>query len=489
MKLSTRILLGFSIVLVLSIIDTASNYLLSVKVDRNTEFLSKSQDIIRNSARLHKSIIDMQSSFRGYLLTQDTVFLEGYNKGLNEIPGLLSEQQSLVQQNAQQGLILDSIKFLHNEWIGYADALIDSRRDMATSEYSKKIYGQLFDSRLKRQIGKKINDEIAEKFSSFDKIEYSARNIHRDNLRVSIRRTHIYSLTFFALTIIIGIATTVYIVSLISKRIKTMVHLAEDISQGTFTKVNDTKNDELTGLSSSLNIMSDNLRMNISELQKRNTELDKFAYVVSHDLKAPVRGIHNVVKWIEEDLGKELSPQMRKYLDIIPQRTKRMEDLINGLLDYARIRKTTEPEETDVNEMVTQIVEDIVPRAFKVEINQLPVIFTEKIKLEQVFTNLISNSVKYSQNGNGQITIGCKESGNLYEFSVKDNGIGIEPEYHSRIFELFQTLRERDEKESTGIGLAIIKKILDEQHCSIKVISALGEGAEFVFTWPRTKIE
>jgi CHASE3 domain sensor protein len=113
MKLSTRILLGFAVVLILSIVDTASNYLLSIKVGRNTEFLNRSQEVIRNSARLHKSIIDMQSSFRGYLLTQDTTFLNAYNNGIAIVPQLLEEQYGLITSNAEQQAILDSIKILH----------------------------------------------------------------------------------------------------------------------------------------------------------------------------------------------------------------------------------------------------------------------------------------------------------------------------------------------------------------------------------------
>ena len=119
------------------------------------------------------------------------------------------------------------------------------------------------------------------------------------------------------------------------------------------------------------------------------------------------------------------------------------------------------------------------------QIEPLPVILTERIKLEQVFTNLISNAVKFSAPGKRFITIASREIVNFYEFSVKDNGIGIDPEYHTRIFEMFQTLREKDDKESTGIGLAIVKKILDELHCSIRINSKAGEGAEFIFTWPR----
>jgi signal transduction histidine kinase len=263
-----------------------------------------------------------------------------------------------------------------------------------------------------------------------------------------------------------------------------MVRQAENISKGNFSIITDTRKDELTRLSDSLNIMSGTLNANINELEQRNAELDKFAYVVSHDLKAPLRGIHNVVKWIQEDHQNELSPQMKQYLDIIPERTKRMEDLINGLLDYARIRKRNVTEKTDVYQLVKEIVEEIVPEGFDVDISNLPEIFTEKLKLKQVFTNLISNAVKYTQHPNGHISIGCKQIPGYYEFSVKDNGMGISAEYHAKIFELFQTLRDKDEAESTGIGLAIVKKIIDEEHGMISVNSETGKGSEFIFRWP-----
>jgi len=428
----------------------------------------------------------MQSSFRGYLLTQDSSFLDGYNAGFLELPELFSQQRELIKSDLRQLVLLDTIKNLYNEWLIYTEPLIGSRKNMTTSATSAAIYNRLLETQLKTQTGKKISDQITERFSNFDKEEYRIRAVHSSNLIESIRRTHIYSLTFFALTVIVGIATTVYIVALISKRIRTMVQLADSISKGEFKRLDDRTNDELTSLSTSLNIMSDNLRKNINELQSRNVELDQFAYAVSHDLKAPLRGIHNVIKWIEEDLGNELSPQMKKYLEIIPQRTKRMEDLVNGLLDYARIRKKSKPEQIDVDEMVRQIVEDIVPQHFNVAIENLPVVFTEKIKLEQVFTNLISNAVKFTPGRNAFIIIKCLNYPTHYEFSVKDNGIGIEEEYHTKIFEMFQTLREKEEKESTGIGLAIIKKIITDHHGTINVVSNLGQGAEFIFTWPKT---
>lgn len=484
MKIATKILLVFSLILILSAIDSASHYLLSLKVEQNTKFLNKSQDIIRNSGRLHKVIIEMQSSFRGYLLTSDPNFLDGFKEGLKITPALLSELGSLINENETQLALLDSIQHLHMEWISYATLLINMSEKATKSTADQLLYRQLFEGKLKKQVGKHLNDKIARIFIDFDKSEYRLREIHSGNLVSSIDRTHKLSVTFFILTIIIGVSSIIYIVSIISKRIKTMVHLAENISRGHFTTVSDNRNDELTSLTTSLNIMSVNLDKTINELENRNAELDNFAYVVSHDLKAPLRGIHNAIKWIEEDFGKELSPQVKNYLDIIPQRAKRMEDLINGLLDYARLRKKTLTEKIDVEELINEIIEELVPGEIKVETFNLPEFITERIKLEQVFTNLISNAVKYIQHEQGHIIISCKDFPGYYQFTVKDNGIGIEPEYHEKIFELFQTLREKEEKESTGIGLSIVKKIIYEHQGTITVNSSLDNGAEFTFTWP-----
>lgn len=132
-----------------------------------------------------------------------------------------------------------------------------------------------------------------------------------------------------------------------------------------------------------------------------------------------------------------------------------------------------------------EYLDSIVPRTFQVRIRSLPIIFTDRIRLEQVLANLISNAVKYSVNNMGKITVSCKELSDFYEFTIEDNGVGIDPQFHDKIFGIFQTLREKNSAESTGIGLAIVKKIVDEQKGSIKVHSELGKGATFIFTWPK----
>jgi len=481
MKLSTQIILAFTLIILLSAADSYSNYRLSLKVNQNSEFLSKSEEVIRNSNKTHRAILQMQSAVRGYLLTNDSTYLTPYYSGIEKVPSYIVEQHTLIDSNTIQASILDSISILHSEWLSYTSQLIRARRE------NPKEYLYLLDTKLKKHIGKNINDSITKKFRSFERIEYKTRAHHSEMLLHSLKKTRTYSLVFLTLTVFVGICSTAYIVIMITKRINSMVRVADTISKGRFTIVQDFKNDELSALASSLNIMSRRLEKNIQELENKNEELNKFAYVVSHDLKAPLRGIYNVISWIEEDLSSELSPALRKYLDIIPKRTQRMEDLINGLLDYARINRKTTPEFVDTNILVHEIAQSIVPREFKLEIINLPELITERLKLEQVFSNLISNAVKYSKSDNQSIEIRCQKVGTFYEFSVADNGIGIDPEYHQKIFEIFQTLREKNEMESTGVGLAIVKKIIDDQGEQIHVESKLGEGTKFTFTWRNNK--
>jgi signal transduction histidine kinase len=210
--------------------------------------------------------------------------------------------------------------------------------------------------------------------------------------------------------------------------------------------------------------------------------------VVSHDLKAPLRGIENASRWIEEDMGKNLPSNIQEYLMMMRLRVHRMENLINGILELARIGRTKKMEElVDVRKLILEILENIgIPAHFRVEIpDNMPQIYSVRIYLEQVFSNLISNAIKYNDKPEGVIKITSYESTQSYTFSVTDNGPGIDPEYHDKVFVIFQTLQERDALESTGVGLAIVKKIIERQGGNIRLESAEGKGCTFTFTWPK----
>ena len=222
-----------------------------------------------------------------------------------------------------------------------------------------------------------------------------------------------------------------------------------------------------------------------ASLEKINKELDQFAYIVSHDLKAPLRAINNLSIWIEEDIGEKIEADTQKNFNLLRGRIGRMEGLINGILNYSRAgRMKAQLSEIDLNVFIDEIVINLAPpEKFKVKIQEnLPIIWTEKIAIDQVFSNFISNAIKYNKNENPEIEISYSDEGNFYNFCVADNGPGIDKKYHEKIFQIFQTLQSRDSIESTGVGLAIVKKIVEEKGGNTWVESEVGKGAKFFFT-------
>ncbi|MCC3406186.1 MAG: PAS domain S-box protein [Microcoleus sp. PH2017_10_PVI_O_A] len=228
-----------------------------------------------------------------------------------------------------------------------------------------------------------------------------------------------------------------------------------------------------------------------SVLRKRNQELDQFAYVVSHDLKAPLRAIANLSSWIEEDLSDSMTEDTLHQMNLLRGRVHRMESLIEGLLQYSRVGRIQVASETvKVGKLLAEIIDSLAPPSgFEVKVEPgMPTFVTERLPLQQVFSNLISNAIKHNRSESGQVHISVKELETFYEFAVADDGPGIAPQYHDKVFVIFQTLEARDKVENTGIGLSLVKKIVESQGGTISLESAEGEGAIFRFTWPKQPV-
>lgn len=226
----------------------------------------------------------------------------------------------------------------------------------------------------------------------------------------------------------------------------------------------------------------------ILELDSANRELKDFAYIVSHDLKAPLRAIGSISQWIHADYADKLDEDGKMQLDLLLSRVHRMQNLIEGVLAYSRVSRVKEENEpVDLNKLVKEAIEMVAPPAkFKITTDHnLPTVSFGPTRLLQVFENLISNAVKYNDKEAGEIEIRCDDAGYAWSISVADNGSGIEEKYFEKIFQIFQTLKSRDEFESTGIGLTIVKKIIEANGGTILVSSGPGEGTTFTFTVPK----
>ena len=238
------------------------------------------------------------------------------------------------------------------------------------------------------------------------------------------------------------------------------------------------------------------------QLKRANEQLDQFAYVTSHDLRRPLRGIANLSTWIEEDMGERFTPEAHQQMELLRGRVHRMEAMINGILEYSRAgRVRVPPEKIDVAQLLAEVVDLLDPPAnFTVDVAAgMPEIFGQRLRLQQVFQNLIGNAIKHHDAGKdpakprGTVRVRCRDAGagperagGFCEFEVADDGPGIERQYHDKIFVIFQTLQSRDKVEGTGVGLALVKKIVESEGGTISVDSAPGAGTTFRFTWPRT---
>ncbi len=226
-----------------------------------------------------------------------------------------------------------------------------------------------------------------------------------------------------------------------------------------------------------------------SELETSNRELKEFAYVVSHDLKAPLRAVSQLAGWLSSDFGEALGEEGRAMIDMLLGRLDRMHNLIEGILQYSRIGRAKEEKvDVDLNTVVRDVVDSLAPpEHVSIEVlTTLPTIKFERTRSEQLFQNLISNAIKFMDKPHGFVKINCADGGSHWTLSVSDNGPGIEPKYHDKIFQIFQTLSPRDEFESTGIGLTLVKKIVEVTGGRIWVESQPGEGTTFLFTLPKT---
>jgi signal transduction histidine kinase len=318
-----------------------------------------------------------------------------------------------------------------------------------------------------------------------------------------------------SIVLVIAIISGYITMNAITKPILEVSQAARQIGKGIYSSVVKIKSkDEIGELARAFNQMAidlqhkesqlreyakdleEKVKLRTKELEARNKEMESFVYMISHDLKSPLVAIQGYANMLLKELGDELNEESKFYLKRIIINTESMQDLISDLLEYSRIGRTIQLyEEINIKELVKEISEEFKRRNEKVKFviqEALPNIYGEKNRIAQIFSNLIDNAIKYmGDQPQPIIEIGYKDLDDKWEFYVKDNGIGIAEEYHSRLFQLFERIPDERTKnvKGTGIGLAIVKKIVELHNGEVGVESKLGEGSRFYFTIPKKKNE
>jgi two-component system sensor kinase FixL len=284
---------------------------------------------------------------------------------------------------------------------------------------------------------------------------------------------------------------------IITRKDKSLVHLEANgrlIKQkGRQTWVQVTLRDitERRQAEQELEKLNKELEAAVWELRRANKELREFAYITAHDLKTPLRGIGTLANWISRDYANLFDEQGKEHLRLLETKAKQMGALIDDILQYSSLgHGSPKKQQLDLNKVVWEVIDGINPPE-NIEItieNILPVLICEKTQIIQVFQNLLGNAVKYMDKYDGKIKVGCVEQEGFWKFSVADNGPGIDRKYHKKIFKIFQTLSTKNQTDSTGIGLSIVKKIVELNAGIVWVESEPGKGSSFFFTLPKSEV-
>lgn len=312
-----------------------------------------------------------------------------------------------------------------------------------------------------------------------------------------------------ALILIFTVLAAFIIANSVASPIRGLTRIAGEIAGGNLeARVTVKAKDEIGKLAVSFNRMTDSLVEAKADVEKKkeeveeqrrllevaNKELDSFVYTVSHDLRAPLRGIEGFTNFIREDYSAKFDKEGVDYLERIIAGTQHMQKLIDDLLTLSRISRIMNPyENVDMKEVVQSVLSGIEFDIRKHNViikmeDYLPTVYCDKIKIREVFLNLINNAIKFSSknaSARPKVEIGWRDRETAYEFYVKDNGIGIDKKYHQEVFEIFRRLNKQGEYEGTGAGLSIVKRIINDHKGDVWVESEPGEGATFCFTIPK----
>jgi signal transduction histidine kinase len=442
-------------------------------------WVEQTEQTLRHLSEFSEMILQGESTLRGYFLTEDKSFLDSYRLVRDSYRDKYDDLVTLMSQNPGHKCDLAGLSDLADKKISLgAEALARAQASDMGGAIALVRIGQMREIMTEFQAKRRecANEGFQLLSERRAKAEIEARNVA---MTVALGG-------LISITVLISVAWRA--INQIETPLDSLMRGIKLFGQGDLTaRVEVSSRDELGQVANSFNVMAEQLQENRAELERSNRELDQFAYVASHDLKAPLRGIRSLAEWISEDVKGSAGGDTMENLALLQNRVERLDLLLDSLLQYSRVgRSGDKPEMVDTCHLVGDIAGYLAPKqGFTIYCaDGMPALFTYKAPLELVFRNLISNALKHHDRPEGRVTVSGVWRGKLAEFRVRDDGPGIPPEFHDKVFQMFQTLKPRDQVEGSGMGLAIVKKTVESQGGTVRIESEPGErGTTFVFTW------
>lgn len=480
----------------------AFSVLVYINVGRTKEardWVEHTETVLDELNAYAEHVADAETAQRGYLLTLGDDFLLPYKAANANRQEHRDRLLRLTSDNPAQRPRLEKLeRIIDEKFEGMAHSI-----ELAQSGRVKEAIAGVREGhgRVLMEQFQKVRAEIAD---TERKLLAERRQRLEDGNTLSIRLVIAGTLSIILTLLLVAKHT----ISRIDRPVRNLMTAIGALSRGSFTsRAEVSSQDEIGRVAAAFNTMADHLQdakaareealykleIFAADLVRTNKDLDSFAYIASHDLKSPLRAIRSLADWIAEDVGKgSIEGETLENLRLLRSRVERLDTLLEGLLQYSRAGRTETPvEEVDTGRLIGEIAAlySLHPASGVVCDGEMPVLITNRAPLELVLRNLIDNGFKHRDGGTCMVVVtGRVLDDERVEFRVKDNGPGIDPAYHDKIFGVFQTLQSRDKVEGSGIGLAIVRKTVESHGGTIRVESAPPErGTTFIFTWAKRK--
>jgi signal transduction histidine kinase len=479
---ATSALLGLALVLLIVAVT-------SQRDSARTAF--HSQEALAAGTQLENSVITIENGLRGYVASGQKALLAPVNAALRDYPGQERALARLASRDGGQRQRVDRIVGNINDYVDlWARSIID-----LAGESLERARSQL----LTNDIRKRRIEPIRTEFAALYQREQGVIADRQDAAEQRSKRAIGFGIGALTFVLAVAVGFTLYLRRSILRPVLAVADATGRLAAGQLdTRVPDEREDELGDLAHGFNAMADSLARGRAELEhsnaeltRSNAELEQFASVTSHDLQAPLTTISMYAELLERRRGAEDRGEP-DLVDGIRDATQQARALIRDLLEYSRAGRGTltleqVPAAVIVDEALERLAGAIEQSGAHVDVGELPVVLADRANLCRVFQNLVGNAVKFIREGNPKVRIEAERDNGVWRFSVRDNGIGMNPEHAKRIFEPFQRLHGEEDYPGTGIGLAVCERIVDQHGGRIWVSSSRGEGSVFYFTLPEVE--